>query len=448
MSARFGTNGLRAKLDELTPSFILKLGYGFAEFLKKHGKHGEVVVGSDHRKTSDALRTAFVSSLLASGYDVYDAGVCSTPGVAYLKERHQAIGAAIITASHNPPEWNALKLIDWDGIALSADRGNKVLSYATIKKHRVEEWKTLGSLKKSDGVAEHSTAIQRHIKTGVKKKVLGDCGGGTSSLYSQFFAKICRFTPLFNRLDPLFSSRNSEPVPENLSLSLKLVKDYDFGFAWDGDADRLVMVDPKAGFIRGDEVFAFSILRLAEITKVKHVVTTVSTSRLIEVVAKQVGASVIYTPVGSPFISEKIKDLQKHGVCIGGEEVGGVIWPFLSLEKDGIMTAAQLITFFENKSPSEVLAQFPKFVSKKIKIETVKNPREVVEKITPLIKSKYDNTLTLDGVRVDCEEGWVIVRASGTEPCIRIFVEAHSSHWVDEKIKEFKEIVLSTIEKS
>jgi len=438
---RFGTNGIRAKFDELNPKSAVEIAKAFAHFLD--GK--KVAVAHDHRKTSPCIYSSVLAGVMAAGCDALALGLCSTPAAAAWAERN-ADGALIITASHNPPEWNAIKAIA-RGRPISKERGVDVLKY--LSKSFVE-WDKVGKIKRIEGITEwHIALIKKVIGEQNENKdvrVIGDFGHGVASLYAKFFAEICDFTSLNANIDAFFPSRPSEPREENLCMLKQIIKDGDFdlGLAWDGDGDRLVLVDKEGHFIPGDVVLALCILAMNEEKEVKKVVTTVSTGRVVEDAARMVGAEVHYSKVGSPYLVEKMKETQAD---IGGEEVGGVIWPRASMEKDALLTAAKLVCLLQEGRFYDYLKQLPKYVIIKDKMPCNEKRWEIIDKLKTMCEEKYgkERVIGIDGVRINFDDGWAIVRASGTEPCIRVFCEAKEENVARDRIEKIKQDVVSLI---
>ncbi len=441
---RFGTNGIRAKFDELNPKSAVEIAKAFAYFIGK----GKIAVAHDHRKTSPCIYSSVLAGVMAAGCDAVSLGFCSTPAAAAWAERN-ADGALIITASHNPPEWNAIKAIA-HSMPISKEKGVEVLKHLD---HPFVEWSKVGQVESVDGVVEWHIALIKKVIGGEEEnknkdvRIIGDFGHGVASLYAKFFAEICDFTSLNANIDPFFSSRPSEPREENLCMLRQIIKDGDFdlGLAWDGDGDRLVLVDKDGYFIPGDVVLALSILAMNEDKEVKKVVSTVSTGRVVEDAARMVGAEVVYSKVGSPYIVEKMKETQAD---IGGEEVGGVIWPMVSMEKDALLTAARLVRLLQEDRFYDYLKQLPKYVIIKDKIPCNEGRWEILDKLKAVYVERYgeENVIGIDGVRINFDDGWAIVRASGTEPCIRVFSEGKGQDVARDRIEKIKQDVLSFIQ--
>ncbi|MFZ5500361.1 MAG: phosphoglucosamine mutase, partial [Candidatus Micrarchaeota archaeon] len=254
----------------------------------------------------------------------------------------------------------------------------------------------------------------------------------------------CEITTINSHPDGRFPGRPSEPTEANVKELISLVKssNADAGIAWDGDGDRVIFVDEKGAYVIGDKVYALSILWKAKKEKPHgDVVTTVATSKAVEDVAKRLGMKVRYTAIGAPYLSEEVL----KGAFMGGEEVGGVIWPKLSLAKDGFLTGAKLAEALCEKPLSAWLKEVPEYHNVKLKIEAggPEEKKRLVERVLAYAKTKKLGHITVDGVRVDLKDSWVIIRPSGTEEYVRLFAEAKSATEAGKLAKEYERIAKS-----
>ncbi len=460
MPKYFGTNGIRGLFNWLTPMLALRAAQAFGVWSKR----GKILVGRDIRFTGECLMSAVKSGLVSVGCETIDLGICSAPAAEFMLKKENADGLIIITASHNPPEWNALKFVDNKGITISKERGKeieKLMDNIIL----LSQWNEVKPIKKIENtITDHIFAIEKNVNLGKIKKanlnIAVDFGNGTTSLYLEMFKRIATVTAINSKIDGYFSGRLSEPTEANLSKLIELVKKgkYDCGFAWDCDADRFVAVDEKGNFIIGDKVFALSVLFLFKKTKFhkfclhrnfinriktngKKIITTVATSRVAEDIAKQYGAQISYTKVGAPYLSEA---MFSENADIAGEEVGGVIWKEISLAKDGLATAMKMLEAIAEKPLSTWLAELPQYYNSKTKIPVQKEKKKkIIEKFAMMQKSR--NIIILDGVRINFSDSWVIVRASGTENYIRIFAEAKSAKKATQLVKKYEKIIARLI---
>ncbi len=426
----FGTNGIRGLFEDLNPHEAVRIGYGIGRYLK-----GKILVARDNRLTGEVLKNAVVSGLAAVGCDVIDLGVVSSPTAEFMIRKLDADGLVIITASHNPPEWNAIKVVDGNGIAVSSERGKEI---EKLMENPGLEWDKVGSIENYDrAVEDHKDAILKRAKKGKKKLVL-DCGNGTAcTIAPSLFKQLgCQIITLNSHLDGRFPGRESEPTEKNVSNLIKTVvsEKADGGIAWDADGDRVVFVDELGNYVIGDRVFALSVLWGRPAGKIA---TTVATSRCVDDIAKSRGLEVIHTAIGAPYLCEAMKD-----ASMGGEEVGGVIWKDFSLAKDGFLTAAMLVGALEAKKLSEWLKMIPQYHNVKQKIPADNEMKKrLVRKAKDYAKAKKLEANEIDGIRIDFEDCWVIVRPSGTEDYVRIFAEAKTREKAEELVKEWKTIL-------
>jgi len=452
MAKYFGTNGVRGKFDMLTPELALELAKAIGTYFKRGRPENpaKILVARDGRLTGECLKHAVISGLASVGCSVVDLDYASAPTAEFMLKELGADGLIIITASHNPPEWNALKVVDGKGATISHERGEQIEKL--IGKTGNAKW---NEVKRSEGyihsTTEHVNAIKRFLdKDKIRKrkpKLVLDCGNGMAALIApRLFKELgCLVVLLNEEIDGRFPGRPSEPTEANVSVLKKAVQKEkaDAGIAWDGDGDRVIFVDENGAFVVGDKVFALSVLlKLGE--ENGAVVTTVATSKAAEDIARENKARVVYTKIGAPYLSEKMLEISG---LIGGEEVGGVIWPEISLAKDGFFTAAKIVEALSEKKLSEWIAELPKYFNEKTKIEC---NDEQKKRIIDGMKKYADNAKTrdpglktnsIDGIRIDFEDAsWVIVRASGTEAYVRIFAEAKTLEKAKELVSEYKKI--------
>ncbi len=442
MARYFGTNGVRGKFDELTPELTLKLSQVIGQYLGP----GKVVLARDCRLTGEVLRSAAAAGLAAAGREVVDIGVASSPTAEFMVKKLKAAGCIIVSASHNPPEWNALKVVDGRGVSISRERGTEIEKL--LDKPKLAQWDNVGRIIPYETATDdHIEAIARRVSAGrikqKKPKLVLDCGNGTACLIAPKLMKSlgCEILTLNSHPDGRFPGRPSEPSEANVSELIALVKSggADAGIAWDGDGDRVIFVDEKGKYVIGDKVVALSLLWGSGGKKPGgDVVTTVATSKAVEDVAKKLGAKVRYTAIGAPYLSE---EMRRGNAFMGGEEVGGVIWPELSLAKDGFLTAAKLAEALCEKPLSKWLDGVPRYFNVKVKLDAgQKEKGEMVARALEYARKKKLPHVTVDGVRISMDDSWVIVRASGTENYVRIFAEARTEAEAKKLAKEYEGI--------
>lgn len=433
--------------DGLTPDVIVKYTSAYADFIKQ----GKVVIGRDARISGEMVNQIVKGTLLAKGLDVIDIGIVPTPTVQFTVKTLQAQGGIAITASHNPNEWNALKLLNSTGQFMSPEEHEKMKSFLASESF-YESWEKLGKCE------EYYQAIDNHIEAILNLKlidtekirnrnfkVLLDCVNG-AGVYSvpklldklgvEYIKMNCDKSGIFPRLP--------EPIPENLSDTFLAVKKnkVDLGIVVDPDVDRLVLITEN-GEPFGEENTITQVVNFVLSKTPGNVAINLSTTRAVDDVAKKYGCKVFRSPVGEANVVKKMKEVD---AVIGGEGSGGVIYPALHYGRDALvgitLTLQHLIE--KNNSLAELKAELPEYfiVKKKIELKNV-SPDEVINSL--IFKYQNHQFNTDDGLRIDFDDHWVHMRKSNTEPIIRIIVEAKNKELADnfanKYMREIEELV-------
>jgi phosphomannomutase len=413
--------------DGLTPAVVIDFAQAFGAYLGG----GKVVVGRDSRVSGEMCKQAVVAGLMSVGCDIIDIGVCPTPTTQLAVEKLKASGGIMITASHNPIMWNGLKLIGADGLFLDAEQGERVVKISQDKSYRFANWEKLGVMVSySKAIKEHIEAILnlKYIDVAAIKrqqfKVVLDCVcGAGSNLAPALLADFGCQTVQINCEPTGLFPRNPEPVPENLAQLCEAVKreGADIGIAVDPDSDRLALVSEKGEPLGEERTLAIAVKHILS-RKRGPVVINASTSLVTEKVAHAAGVEVIRTKVGEIHVAKKMREV---GAVIGGEGNGGVILPDVHLGRDapvGIALVLQQLVEFGG-TLSALDDGLPHYVIVKTKIELGDmQPTAALEKIQQVYKSEQlDFT---DGIKIVRPNSWVHIRASNTEPIIRVIAEA------------------------
>ncbi len=402
----FGTSGIRRVADKSLLELALKAGLAVGKL------YGNVVVGCDTRTSSDAVKHAFISGLLAAGSECCDAGVIPTPTLAIAAEEFQA--GVMITASHNPPEYNGIKLWNPDGSAFDSNQRGQIEDMILSDSLSVAQW---GEMKSS---SIYNGAIEKHIESILedfpgesKLKVVLDCGCGAASVITPYLLKKlgCEVVAL-NCYPSGFFPHAVEPTEANLRDLIRVTGELgaDLGIAHDGDADRMMAVDDNGRFIPGDKLLAL----FAQQMGAKELVTTIDASMVID----EMGFSVRRTPVGDTYVSEELR----NGGDFGGEPSGSWIFPNSSLCPDGIYAAAQLVAIASRQRLSQLVDSIPCYPLIRGSIANEGVATSDLEK--RLLAMEPLSVSSIDGIKLNFEDGWLLVRASGTEPKIRVTAEA------------------------
>ena len=408
---------------------------------------GKVVVGRDARITGEMVNQIVTGTLLAKGLDVIDIGICPTPTVQFTVKTLQAQGGIAISASHNPNEWNALKLLNSTGQFMSLDE-NELMKKYLDNKSTYKTWNAIGKRTLfSSGINHHIDSLLKLSIIDLEKikrknfKVVADCVNGAGAYCIPELLKIfgcevielnCEKTGIFPRLP--------EPLPENLTETMKAVITHqaDFAVVVDPDVDRLVLITDKGEPFSEENTITLAADFILSKTK-GNVVVNLSTTRAVEDVAKNNDCKVFRSSVGEANVVKKMKEVN---AVIGGEGSGGVIYPELHYGRDALVGIAFTLQYLTDsgKKLSEIKNILPQYfiAKKKIDLKNV-SPDNVVNKM--IEKYAKDKINTEDGLRIDFIDHWVHFRKSNTEPIIRIITESKSQNHSEElSIKYFKEI--------
>ena len=433
----FGTFGVRRTAnDVLTPEFATRLAACYGTQIQ-----GTVAVGGDTRTSSPMLIEAVKAGLLSSGCDVVDLGILPTPGVQYAVRKYYD-GGVMVTASHNPPKYNGIKFLDENGIGIPEDMELAIEELYFDKEPKRAEWHEIGQVYTNDTIIDEyvDEAISKVDAEAIREanlKVVVDCGSGAGSYTAPYLIRKlgCDVTTLNCQADGFFPGRDPEPIEENLSELISVVKQLnaDIGLAHDGDADRTICIDEKGNFVLGDKTFTLVEKQMLKENNGGIIVTTVATSQAIYDIADEYNGEVIATAVGDLLVARELHE--KDGL-FGGEENGGLIFPDFVYGRDAIMTVAKILEILavEKKALSELVEELPKYYACKLKVECSDDQKQMVmDNIAEEIKATTDFELDLtDGVKILKDDGWTIIRPSGTEPIFRCFAESDSQEKADE----------------
>ncbi len=434
----FGTNGIRGVPNEdLTPEFCAHVGQAIGTVFQTKS----IAMGRDTRVSGEMIWSAVESGILSTGVNVIDLGILPTPAIQYYCKVHGVYGV-IITASHNPPRFNGIKCIDRDGTEMRREDEEKIELVVEQSDFKKVTGKECG-LKTSypSAVDDYIEGIRKIITPeNVKKaafRVAIDTGNGAAFRSSPelLTGLNCRVVTLNANPDGNFTSRNSEPKPENLGDLIALMKTgrFDLGVAHDGDADRCVFVDENGNFVDGDRSLALIVKYFT--SRGSKVVTPVSSSDCIEDVCAKNGAILVKTKIGAPIVS---RTMIREKALIGGEENGGIIYGRHQYCRDGAMTMALILDLMarEKKKLSALLGDLPQYSMYKTSIELKEEWDEVRKRI--LNRAGAEEIDFTDGLKLYLREGWVLARPSGTEPIIRIFAQSSTQ----EKAKSLVEFIV------
>lgn len=451
MGSLFGTNGVRGFVnDTMTPELALRLGKAVGSWLKPGAR---VAIASDARQSRDMLKAAFCAGVNATGVHTVDLGIVPSPGIQlYVRDRKFAAGA-IITASHNPPEYNGIKLVAPDGTETSQDEEAAVEALYDSQRFRLAKWDAVGTHSEDKGAVRHyiDAVLKQVDVAAIKKaklKVVLDPGGGAGCVSAPVLMKELgvEVVPLSCELDGAFKDRPSEPSPANAKRCVDAVKQHkaDMGILQDGDADRAVFIDEAGGYVWGDQTLALGVLHeLKRHPNGSLVCTAVSSSTCVADAVRMGGGKLEWTVVGSPIVAREMLRLK---AVFGGEDNGGLMFTRHQVCRDGLMAMAFMLELRAKtgKPFSALVAEIPRYALVKDK---VKVPEEQKKPLLEAIRKEFAKVKEVkevdarDGVKAYLPQGWVLVRPSGTEPIFRIQAEAKTEAEAKAMVDRFKGMV-------
>ncbi len=439
MAKLFGTNGIRGIFGEVfTLDFVSGITLSLATFFK----NGLILVGYDGRDSSPIISKIVCSSLNSAGLDCRIAGLIPTPCLQFATKKLGYRGGIMITASHNPPQYNGIKPIAQDGVEISRKDELKVEEFFFNKDWKIVPQKVGMTQKEERAIETYIDGIKSQIDIkqikSRKFKIVLDLGNGAQVVTAPKLCNDlgCEAITINEKIDGSFSGRGSEPTAENLQdLSKKVVESKaDFGIAFDGDGDRGIFCDNKGNILSGDR----SALLLSSFILGKNpkstVVTSVNSTSLIEEIATRTNSKVIRTKVGSVEVS---REMVSKKAIIGFEENGGFMYGKHNQVRDGAMTMAIALDLLAHsqKTLSDEVSLLPPSFTKKDKIECTKDE---VTKIIQALKNENHKKDTTDGIKIIFDKlNWIMVRPSGTEPIIRIYAESSSQEKLDDMFSNY-----------
>jgi len=427
----FGSSGVRGVANEyLNPEFVCHI----AQAAGSVWNSDRVAIARDTRATGRMLTNAASSGLASVGCDIDRLGVVPTPGLQAYCEANGVPGV-MVTASHNPPAYNGIKLIGASGVELSLGTLERVEERLLSEDFATVPWNETGDEThvenaRREYIDQLLSAIDRERIASADLTVALDPGHGAGVLTSpDIFRELgCAVVTVNAQQDGHFPGRNPEPVAENLADLGRLVRvsDADLGIAHDGDADRAIFFDEQGEFIEGDA--ALAALAAAELEPDDVAVSAVNVSQRLVDVADTAGADLSLTPIGSTNIMTRIRELQAEGttVPIAGEGNGGIIFPDYRMARDGAYTAARFLELLAEKPASDVVAPYDEYHLLRMDVEYEDDAqRRALLDAAERVATESGATLdTTDGYRLDYGDSWVLARPSGTEPVVRIYAES------------------------
>ena len=447
MAKFFGTNGIRGVFDEdFTLEFIHEMTLSIGTYFEK----GPILIGYDGRESSPLICKIITSSLNSIGIDCNVAGLVPTPCLEYAVKSLGYSGGIMITASHNPPQYNGIKPAGKDGVEISRE-DELIIEDIYSKKNwlsKPEKWGITNDETKTietylDGIMTH---IDSNLIESKPFKVVLDLGNGAQAVTAPNFCKKlnCEVVLVNEQVDGKFPGRGSEPTPQNLSVLSKAVLENkaDFGIAFDGDGDRSIFCDDLGNILTGDKSALILINHILKKNPNSLVVTCLNSGTNTETLAEKYNSKVLRTKVGSVEVSRK---MLSTNAIIGFEENGGFMFGKHNQVRDGCMSLGLMLDFLSTteNSLSQEISQLPPSFTTKDKIECSK---ENAKKIISLLKDEFPDSDTSDGIKITLDpKNWVMIRPSGTEPIIRIYAESTDLENLEALMTKFLQKVKSII---
>ena len=421
-------SGVRGIIGEtLVPEVIINFACAFGTYLKG----GKIGVGCDTRASREMVRSAVVSGLISTGCDIVDFGICPTPIIQYMAKHLGLKGAVAVTASHNDSNWNALKFIKSDGTFLNFYEGEELLDIYHQGEFTKTAWDKLGKItKNSAAINLYVNRLCRYLDAGkIRRKkltvVVDNCNGAGGEAAKMLMKKLgCRLIMINDEITGAFS-HDPEPTQANMEQLSSIIKPVkaDLGFMLDADVDRVAVCTEQGKPL--NEEYTFALLADYILSKKPGtVVTNFSTSRMIDDITKKYGVKLIRTKIGQAYIIEQM--MNEKGV-ISGEGSGSVAVGDFQYASDGFLAMGLILQMLAEKKKkiSELSAALPKYYMVKKKITC--SPDKIYSVIDRAKQHYKDKDVDLaDGVKVEWEDSWVHIRASNTEPLIRVLAESTS----------------------
>ncbi|MFB6074238.1 MAG: phosphoglucosamine mutase [Haloarculaceae archaeon] len=437
----FGSSGVRGVVnEELTPGDVVRI----AQAAGTVWEGGQAALARDTRATGRMLTDAAAAGLAGVGVGVDRLGVVPTPALQAFCER-EGVPGLMVTASHNPPEYNGVKLIAADGVEMTRAGLDEVEETLAGDRFASATWDETGETRQveeaaADYVAGLLGAVDRAAIAEADLTVVVDPGHGAGCVTSpDFFRELgCTVHTVNAQPDSAFPGRHPEPVAEHLGALCEHVRatDADLGVAHDGDADRATFVDETGSPVNGDA--ALAALVDAAVGPGDVVVSAANASRRLIDVTEASDADLTLTPIGSTNIVSRVRELRAEGesVPVAGEGNGGVIFPGYRTARDGAYTAAKFLERVVDRSASDLIAEYDDYhnVRRSVAYGDEGRREAMVDAIERVARDAVAELDTTDGYRLDYGDGWVLARPSGTEPLIRIYAEARTEDRAEELI--------------
>ncbi|MCW4013340.1 MAG: phosphoglucosamine mutase, partial [Candidatus Bathyarchaeota archaeon] len=433
---------------DITPTLAQRVGAAIATIYEG----GTTIIGRDARHTGPMLEAALTSGVNAAGGDVIQIGLVPTPVAAWMITETGAKSGVEITASHNPPPYNGLKVFNKQGMSLTIEEQLRLEEILENERYKWAEWNQVGAVEEIDAIEPYVDMLVDNIEIDTEYRVGLDCFcGATSTLAPTAFNEFTTQAKLINAVpDGMFPAGNPEPTAESLTRLGEYMKNTscEIGFGFDGDGDRMMPVGADGIMVSPDRALSAYAGYAVERNQGGVVVTHVGASMNVDDMVKAAGGKVVRTPVGDAFITEA---MAKHDAVFGGEPVGAWVFPEHHMCPAGVMGALKVLEALDylEKSLEEFIKEAPTYPLSRAKHECPNNKKpEAMKAISENIADAFkdvEQVSTVDGVRLETQRGWVLIRPSGTEPLLRITVEGRTQEDVESLMTQAQRLVKQVI---
>jgi phosphoglucosamine mutase len=428
----FGTSGIRGPVGKtVTADLALSVGRALG------AETDRVVVGRDPRESGELLTDALTAGLRETGTDAVDLGLAATPTVARAVAWEDCDAGVSVTASHNPAEDNGIKLWQPSGQAFDGPMQDRITERVRAADWSLQQWDGLGGRERADGFERHVETLVDRADLARPLPVVVDVGNGAGGVGPEALSRLgCEVKTLNAQPDGSFPGRPSEPTPENCESLVTLVRegDAELGIAHDGDADRMRAVAGDGTYLSGDALLA--VFAGAAVESGDRVAVPVDTSLAVEDYLTDRGATVERTPVGDVYVAAAVAE----GAAFGGEPSGSWMWGEETLCPDGPLAAVKVAELAADRPLADRAGEVPEYPIRRASVETDAKARAMAT-VAARVQADYDDVSTMDGVRVWTEDGWFLVRSSGTQPIVRITAEARDDGRAEELFEEAQSLV-------
>ncbi len=434
---------------DISPELFYKIGLAAGTYVKNEHQGKHMVVGNDIRQSSPPLAHAFIAGVTATGIQVTFTGTTSFGQTLFKGWKQKTDLIAFITASHLPPEWNGIKFYYGDGVGLPEQELNKIRDNTLNETYSLTTWEDVGSVTTEDAKNDYQEYFKSKISFSQPLTIAVDCGGASTALSAPDIFKTIgvNLVPVFCEPDPSFSKRPSDPKPKHLTALIDAVKKHhcDFGVAFDGDGDRSVIIDNQGRVLSAD-VTGILIGKYGLAKKRGTIIVNVECSKAVEEQLTPLGYSIKKIQVGHTFLTLEAK---LENAPLGIESSGHLILPEFFLFDDALVVPMKIAQILDSSEDTlaDLVDTIPTYPTKKLEIECSDSQKfKVIDKLKHEFSQEFTDVNTLDGIRVEQPQGWVLIRASNTSPIIRLTAEATNHDELEKISSEFHKRTLQKID--